>query len=295
MNLKKERYLMKLSDITEKKNIFQLFKENITIVALSIYGVSFLNYYIFYSSFQIPIFNYIGLNDMIFFFLEYVFKILSSIIIIEFLLFFIYIFLHDFFVFLRLKSTKRRRTYYKNLAKNNKKRISEVVEKGFSKSLTQFKLTIVSLSIFAIAFFPYKTITIPAFFIYFIYLLEKISKEKLYEFLTYFCGFIVFTSLFINTIVNSYDKRFQKDDTNISFYENTTYITTDKNVSCYNYLGETSTHIFLYDIEHKVSKIYNKSSINNYTIKNSNTIDLIITKLKKKNIIFKYFSKMMKE
>lgn len=169
---------MKLSDITEKKNIFQLFKENKTIVALSIYGVSFLNYYIFYSSFQISIFNYIGLNDMIFFFLEYVFKILSSIIIVEFLLFFTYIFLHDFFVFLRLNSSKRRRTYYKSLAKNNKKRISEVVEKGFSKSLTQFKLTIVSLSIFAIAFFPYKTIIVPAYFIYFIYLLEKYQKKS---------------------------------------------------------------------------------------------------------------------
>lgn len=285
---------MKLSDLTEKKNIFQILKENITLVALVIYGVTFLNYYIYYNSFQISIFNYIGLNDMIFFFLEYIFKILSSLIIIEISLFFIYIFIHDFFVYLRLKGTKKRRIYYKNLAKNNKKRVAKVIEIGFSKSLTQFKLTVVSLSIFAVAFFPHKTILIPAYFIYFIYLLEKISKERLYEFVTYFGGFIVFISLLITTLINSYDKRFEKDDTNISFYENNTFITTDKNLSCYNYLGETSTHIFLYDIEKKISKVYDKSNINDLTIKNSNTIDSTITKIKKTKI-YKFFEKMMNE
>jgi hypothetical protein len=269
---------------TDKHKIFQGIKENITIVALAIYGITFLNYYIYYNSFQISIFNYIGLNDMIFFFLEYIFKILSCIIITEILLFIIYVFLHDIFVKIRLNSTKRRRKYYKNLNENNTKRLTKTIENGFSKSLIQFKLTIITLSLFGLAFLPFKTLLIPTYFIYLFFLLEKIQKERDYELLTYFGGAMVFISLLITTFINSYDKRFEKDNSNISFYENNIFITTNKDLSCYNYLGETSTYIFLYDIEKKKSKIYNKNNLTDITIKNSNVIDSSITKIKRTKI-----------
>ncbi|WP_188050789.1 hypothetical protein [Flavobacterium sp. GP15] len=285
---------MEILNHTDKNKIFQVLKENITIVALVIYGVTFLNYYIYYNSFQISIFNYIGLNDMIFFFLEYIFKILSCIIITEILLFSVYVFLHNIFANIRLTSTKKRRKYFKNLNENNRKRISNVIENSFSESLILFKLTIITLSIFGLAFLPFKTILIPAYFIYLIYLLEKIQKERDYQILTYFGGALVFISLLITTFINSYDKRFEKDDSNISFYENTTFVTTNKDVSCYNYLGETSTHIFLYDIEKKNSKIYNKNNLSDITIKNSNIIDSSITKIRKTEI-YVLFEKMMSE
>lgn len=279
---------------TDKHKIFQSLKENITIVALAIYGITFLNYYIYYNSFQISIFNYIGLNDMIFFFLEYIFKILSCIIITEILLFIIYVFLFEIFVKIRLNSTKKRRKFYKNLNENNTKRVNKTIEKGFSKSLIQFKLTIVTLSLIGLAFLPLKTLLIPTYFIYLIFLLEKIQKERDYKILIYFGGAIVFISLLITTFINSYDKRFEKDNSNISFYENNTFITTNRDLSCYNYLGETSTHIFLYDIEKKKSKIYNKNNLNDITIENSNLIDSSITKIKQTKI-YVLLENMMKK
>lgn len=279
---------------TDKHKIFQSLKENITIVALAIYGITFLNYYIYYNSFQISIFNYIGLNDMIFFFLEYIFKILSCIIITEILLFIIYVFLFEIFVKIRLNSTKKRRKFYKNLNENNTKRVTKTIEKGFSKSLIQFKLTIVTLSLIGLAFLPLKTLLIPTYFIYLIFLLEKIQKERDYKILIYFGGAIVFISLLITTFINSYDKRFEKDNSNISFYENNTFITTNRDLSCYNYLGETSTHIFLYDIEKKKSKIYNKNNLNDITIENSNLIDSSITKIKQTKI-YVLLENMMKK
>ena len=66
---------------------YRIIKDNLAIIIIIIYGISFANYYIYYKSFEIPIFNYIGLNDMIFFFAEYLFEIISIIFLTEIILF----------------------------------------------------------------------------------------------------------------------------------------------------------------------------------------------------------------
>lgn len=99
---------------------------------------------------------------------------------------------------------------------------------------------------------------------------------------------IIIISTIVTTLVNSYNKRSEKDDFVISFYENSKFISTDTKISCYNYLGETSSNIFLYDIENKESKVYYKDNISDIKIKNTNEIDKIILKLKQSFLIKAY-------
>ncbi len=86
--------------------------------------------------------------------------------------------------------------------------------------------------------------------------------------------------MIFTTLYNSYSKRFEKENYTISFIEENKLITTEKGKSSLNYLGETSTNIFLYDIKSKKAKIYNKSSISDFEIQNSNTIDEYIISIK---------------
>jgi hypothetical protein len=127
-----------------------------------------------------------------------------------------------------------------------------------------------------------------------IYHLERISQEKLtYLMLSASSIIIIFFSI-ITTLVNAYNKRFEKDDYIISFNEDKNFISTDTKISCYNYLGETSSNIFLYDIENKESKIYFKDKISDLKIKNSVNIDNSIIKIKN-NFIIKSFIEMLNE
>ena len=136
---------------------------------------------------------------------------------------------------------------------------------------------------------------IPTYFVYFVYYLEKIAKEKFLSSFTLIsaCVIIIISTL-ITTLVNSYNKRFEKDDYIISFYEDSKFITTDTNVSCYNYLGETSSNIFLYDIDTRESKIVYKENITDVKIKTKNNIDKYILKLKN-TFIVKNFIEMINQ
>lgn len=265
--------------MNELKKITAYLKDNIALILLLIYTISFTNYYIFYKSFNISIFNYVGLNDLIFFTLEYVFKILLIIVIYELIFFMIFSILWGVYEKIVLIWKKKLKLYLSS-SKRNKERILNVFNKHFSKGLVNAKITIVMLGIFIIVFLPFKLITIPAYFVYFIYLLELISKEKMYGISVTFATVIIVLSMIFTTLYNSYSKRFEKENYTISFTEENKLITTEKCKSSLNYLGETSTNIFLYDIKSKKTKIYNKSSISDFEIQNSNTIDNYIILIK---------------
>jgi hypothetical protein len=128
--------------------------------------------------------------------------------------------------------------------------------------------------------------------IYFIYYTEKVSTIKTPKLMLSMVSVIIIISTIVTTLVNSYNKRFEKDEYIISFNENSTFISTDTKVSCYNYLGETSTNIFLYDIENKESKIFFKDNISNIQIKNNNEIDEYLKRIKE-NFIVKTFIEMI--
>lgn len=272
-----------MSEELEKanNNFISFFKENITLILVALYSLSFINYYIYYKGFDISIFNYTGLNDLLFFSLEYIFNIILLIFICEVLLFMIFSIIYSLYEKFVIFIVKKKGKLYLLSHNRTKKRIENIFNNRFSNSLLNFRFTIILLSLFIIGFFPNKLIVIPTYFVYFVYYLEKIAKEKFLSSFTLIgaCVIIIISTL-ISTLVNSYNKRFEKDDYIISFYEDSKFISTDTKVSCYNYLGETSSNIFLYDIETKESKIVYKENITDVKIKTKNNIDKYILKLK---------------
>jgi len=263
--------------MTEINKIIKLLKENLTLILLVIYSVSFTNYFIYYKSFNISIFNYINVTDLIFFTLEYIFKITLIIFIYEVTVFIIFTFLFN--VYERIVLLKRKKLEFYLKSKKNKKKIEKLFLKPFQKGLLNTKFFLFFLGVFILPFLPYKLIIFPAYFIYIIYLLELGSKERMFKFSIPFVSIIIFISMIVTTLFNSYSKRFEKEDYFISFKQDSKAITTSKS-SHLNYLGETSTYIFLYDISTRKSKIYQKSSLTNIEVQNNGRIDEYIFEVK---------------
>jgi len=262
---------------------YRIIKDNLAIIIIIIYGISFANYYIYYKSFEIPIFNYIGLNDMIFFFAEYLFEIISIIFLTEIILFLIFVIIFNISIKILIYGRKKWRKLYLKSSIKNRERIEQIFDKGFSRSLNYFRLTVTLISILVIPFLYYKMIMFPAYLIYLIYYLEKMNVEEISNYSLSIIIVIIFLFMVVSTLVNWNNKRFEKDDFNISFYENNVFYTTDKDKSHYNYLGETSTNIFFYDIQNRESVIFVKENISYLKIKNSPTIDNFINSFKTHN------------
>lgn len=278
--------------MTEYKRLEYL-KSNITLILLFVYSISFINYFIYYKSFNIPIFSYIGLNDLIFFCFEYVLQIIFIIIIWEFILSMLFALIYILYEKGLLLSRKKFKLYMIS-SKKNKERINTILNKNYYKFEIDFKLTIIIFGIFIIAFIPYKLLILPAYFIYFIYIFDIAIKDKTHNLSFTFAIATIIFFMITTTLFSSYNKRYKKDNYVISFQEDSRYITTDKKNGYLNYLGETSTNIFLYDIKNKTSKIYSKSNLTNIEIKNTNEIDKFILNLKK-NVLIKSFIEMFKE
>lgn len=264
----------------EKTNFIIFFKENITLILLGLYSLSFVNYYVYYKSFDISIFNYIGLNDMLFFSLEYIFKIIAFIFLSEAVLYITYTWIFIIYEKLVIFIFRRKGLFYIKSSKENKERIGKIFHKKFRKTILGFKFLVLIVAIFASISLPNKLVIYPILMICLVYYLNKLTENGMSEFLFVMSIGIIIISTLVTTLVNSYNKRFEKDDYVVSFNENSNHISTDKNVSCYNYLGETSSHIFLYDIEKKESKIYFKESVSELIIKNQNDIDKYILMIK---------------
>ncbi|MDY0779237.1 hypothetical protein [Tenacibaculum sp. IB213877] len=280
-------------DLKENIDFLKFFKNNTSLILLGVYILSFINYYIYYKSFKIPIFNYIGLNDMLFFTLEYIFKIILIIFLSEVFLFFIFGILFMFYEKIVIFLVKKKGKLYLKSDNKNRNRIKDLFIKPFNKGLINFRFSIVFISIFFIPTSGNVLLLFPTLLVYLIYYLEKVSKEKMYNLtFIFFCGIIILFLTF-TTLVNLYEKRSIKDDYKISFIENSNYISTDRSISCYNYLGETSSHIFLYNIERKESRICSKSNITELIIKNENFIDSLITRIKE-NSMFKFLKESLK-
>lgn len=258
-------------------NLFQglnFFKENLTLIIIGIYSISFANYYLFYSSFNINILSYVGINDLLFFTLEHFFKILIIFILIEILLFIIFVFF--FTIWRNYTLIRRKGTLYLQSTKKNRKRLIGVFNKKLDGGYRDFRVSMAFILLFCVVFLPNKLLLMPVIMVYMFYSLGRYIKDKdITNFTLTFSVSIVTLFLITNTLYNIYSKRFIKDEFEISFYENDKFISTEKKLMTYNYLGETSTHIFIYDLKLKKSKVIFKEAMTDYTINSNNDIDNI--------------------
>ncbi|MCQ9635160.1 hypothetical protein MP477_09370 [Chryseobacterium sp. WG23] len=256
-------------------NLFQglnFFKENLTLIIIGIYSISFANYHLFYSSFNINILSYVGINDLLFFTLEHFFKILIIFILIEILLFIIFAFI--FTIWRNYTLIRRKGMLYLQSTKKNRKRLIGVFDKKLDGGYRDFRVSMAFILLFCVVFLPNKLLLMPTIMVYMFYSLGRYIKDKdITNFTLTFSISIVTLFLIANTLYNIYSKRFIKDEFEISFYENDKFISTEKKLMKYNYLGETSTHIFIYDLKLKKSKVIFKEAMTNYTINSNNDID----------------------
>lgn len=137
---------------SEKINFITFFKENITLILLGLYSLSFVNYYFYYKSFEISIFNYVGLQDLLFFSIEYIFKIIVLIFIAEIILFIIFALLFGVYEKITIHFVKKKSKLYLNSNKANRERIQDVFNKYFDTYLIDFKFTILIISMFVLPF-----------------------------------------------------------------------------------------------------------------------------------------------
>lgn len=272
-------------DAESEKSFFLFFKDNISLILIGLYTFSFVNFYIYYKGFEISIFNYVGLNDLAFFSIENIFKVILLVFILEVTAMIFFTLLFNFYRKWVLFFIKKKGLFYLKLNKNQKERIDDVFMKYFYEYFSSFKILLFFASLFVIPLFKHLLITIPALLIHFLVTIHKSANQKFTKlFLLFPIGIIALATL-ATTLVDSYYKRFRKDDFIISFNEDSKHYSTDAQLGCLNYLGETSTNIFLYDIEKKQAMIFHKEKISDIKIKNQNTIDDIILKLEKTEFI----------
>ncbi len=258
--------------MTQLNNYLNFLKNNLTLSITLIYIVSFINYFIYYSSFDIPISNYIELTDLLFFFFDYVIQILLIIFFAEITLFIIHSFYFKIFhIYLPLIVNGKILSFLGS-NKHNKKRYLKILEINFGNNLWKFKMAILIFSMFFISKYPLKLIIIPSLFFYSFYLLNQIDRKKTQNLTLYLCSLTVIIGLALTTINNLINKRFNKDETAISFMEGEQIISTNKQNSNLNYLGETSKYLFIFDIKTKTTKIFPKESITNLQIENSHNL-----------------------
>ena len=271
---------------SSNSSLLKFVRENISIILLILYSISFINYYFFYSFFDIPIFNYVGLNDLLFYSIEYIFSIILTVFFVEVFLFIFFSILYGFYmnVILLLVKKKYRLVIEGRFDKRIRKRTRRIFEDKFSDSLFDFKISLFFLSIFIVFFFPIKEITIPAWFIYMFYLLDRGQEERISKLSIFASLVVILISLGINTGLSIYQKRYNKQEYDISFKQGEDRITTNSGQSNLNYLGETSTNIFLYNIEKNETKIYSKDNISDLTIKSSSTFDEYLSEFLKSNL-----------
>jgi len=120
--------------------------------------------------------------------------------------------------------------------------------------------------------YPLKLIIIPSLFLYFFYLLNQIDRNKTQNLTLFLCSLTIIIGLALSTINNLFNKRFIKDETAISFMEGEQIISTHKQSSNLNYLGETSKYLFIFDIKTKTTKIFFKENITSLQIENSHNL-----------------------
>ena len=154
---------------------------------------------------------------MVFFALEYIFKIAFIIFICEVILFMIFTMLFGIYENIILYLVKKKLKLYLNSTKKNRNRLRNVFNKHFDNGLMNFKLIALFSFIFIIPSSNNLLLFFPTLLIYFIYYIERISKMESLSFSLVMASGIIVISVFVTTLYNSYNKRFEKDNTLISF------------------------------------------------------------------------------
>lgn len=262
-------------------------KSSVSIVILIVYsfGYTYLNSY--YSRFNIFIENYINLNDLIFLTIKALFIISLIYLAVVILLRFISkIFLTSTFYTIRFfcimgkgenKAVYKR--YYSYIIKN--------ILNQYSKWISIFILLAL---IYIVSYFNNNddrviTIFLPLIAIEVFFMAKELNdqdKKKVHYFFIVFFYIILLSCFSIFGLVDGNINKISKNSTIVEFVENDVFY--DTSSDSLNYLGETRSYLFIYDIRNQNSLIINKDNITNFrvqdvSVRENNKLKKIILKI----------------
>lgn len=260
------------------KEYLQTFKDYWSFILIAIYSVAYLYNYSYYSYFDVNIFQYTTITDLLFFSIEQIFLIGGLLLLIEIIGIVIAGHFFEWFIYkkvisnLRLKTQKvHKKVFYTD------DHAAKIVER-FERKNTPLYLFIYS---FFIAFFsivlsylPFlnltKSVVVTAGFTYLIYKSFKYvrSQSKGSELVKFFAVGSVYVfaiaMIFLQSIWNASDVINEKaTEHNLSFnYQNKLY----KIDNTLRFIGETTTYIFLYNKTDESTLIFPKTKVDNLKI-----------------------------
>lgn len=257
------------------KELLEKYKNNLPIILIIVYSMGFAYLNRYFSRFDIAIENYINLTDILFFTVTTLFKLSVFFLIVELIVGFICLaLLNGYFMFKHRKNLLKISRKSVNKQKLRERYNSLIIDSAVERNL--YATMIVAYVILAVAMFFYTkeyllvvSLTLPLMIVKQFYPKsnpiknsEIETKEKKKKSILYLFGFTFATLFCFAVLGNRTGNNVKKASTYtkpIEFYEDTTFYSTISTE--YQYIGETSSYIFLYDRTTKKSRIFNKQSI----------------------------------
>lgn len=262
----------------EFKKFIKSFKANFLLVSLVFYLLGFIYYWVFYLQFGISIFSYLDLKDILFTSLSYLLVLLILYFISEFLLLTFSYGVFNFWFTLRYKEKVNRR-----LGKSA--RVKRYLEYKNNKLFNDEYFLISNLVLLTIAillFFQFNSrfmfllfmttfFILRFFFLIYAGLDRKSEREQTLNF-----GLITFSFLLILLAVGwgvtyGFNIKEGKSNEKLEFYENGVLYSTK--TDSLDFIGETSSHLFLYDLKNRETLVFSKSAISKLVIEDNSLFE----------------------
>lgn len=266
------------------KKYLASYKSNIPIILLIFYSLGYIYLNRYYHQFNISIENYITLTDIIFITVNTIIKLSIIYLIFDFFLLIISN------IILKIFYSRKLNHKIKGRVDNNKiynRYYSLVIKKQIEKQMKYVSFYLSLICLFILLFSLSDKIYI--FTIYIPYFLVKIhpishSKENKNKRIVVQIFLLIFSIMLIISFANlgSIDGLSVKTSQTskiIEFTENQKYY--NVNSDSLNYIGETSSFIFIYDKKNRKSLIFQKNNISNYKIKDTSLTNEEKEELKK--------------
>lgn len=252
------------------KEYLDNYKSNIPVIILVFYSLGYIYLERYYSRFNISIENYINLTDIIFVTIKTLVSLSLIYLVIEICL---YLISHTLLKIVYSKSLN-----YKIKGRINNETVydryySIIIEQQIEKQTKGVSFFIFIIIPFVLLYFLDEAVII--FTLFFPFLIIKIyqithyendgERNRMMQFLLIFLYIILLICFAIWGHMDGNSNKTTKNSSIVEFCENRDSYNT--NLDSLNYIGETSSYLFIYDRKNRTSLIFNKGNISNFKIK----------------------------
>ena|SRR5690554_2729957 len=269
----------KIPKTTQMERYINRYKTNIPVILMVFYSLGYVYLNRYYDRFNISIENYVNLTDILFVTLKSLISLLLTYLVVEICLYLVSRSILKIIFPLIINREKIKRAKNKNLYDRYYYLVIESQIKGLS-------IFVLILGTFVLLYFIEEPFIIFSLFfpfliikLYQIYNFENNKERKEIGQVTLIMLYIILLFSFgIWGHLDGNSTKVSNSNSFIEFYENQDSYNT--NLDSLNYIGETSSYLFIYDKINRTSLIFNKGNISNFKVK-----DITLTSEEKKEMI----------